>query len=227
MHLVYDSLKNSRHQMFHHNSFLPENIFNENEKFNSDWIKKNYLIGNEPIALEDLNLTTEQINNSNDFGVVWLKNIDRLLAMLPKEVDTSKYNLLDIGCGSGISTIYFFEKCNFKNLIGIDYSDKLIKLANKNLKICEKTLSHTIKNKIKFSFEDALNYVFPDDRFLMFLFHSFEGEKLELFVKKNIELWRKNGSILLYSNDHCVNDLLKYSKYHFRDDVFNLSVFGF
>lgn len=56
----------------------------------------------------------DEIRNedSTPFQVAWLQNIKRLINLF--HYDESSYSLIDLGCGSGISTLYFYENSNFK-----------------------------------------------------------------------------------------------------------------
>ena len=54
--------------------------------------------------------------------------------MLPN-FDFKNYTLLDVGCGSGIPTIYFYENSNFTKFTGFDLSKKLNNKAIKKIKI--------------------------------------------------------------------------------------------
>ena len=41
------------------------------------------------------------------------------------------FNIIDIGCGLGISTNYIHKKYKFKSYIGVDISDDLINISKK------------------------------------------------------------------------------------------------
>lgn len=42
--------------------------------------------------------------------------------------------IIDVGCGNGYSTLRFSQKFNKSNFIGVDYSEKMIRVANESLK---------------------------------------------------------------------------------------------
>ena len=60
--------------------------------------------------------------------------------MIDLEISTiSKYThsndcVLDVGCANGYSTFRQLERCNLKNITGIDFSSKMIQEANANKK---------------------------------------------------------------------------------------------
>ena len=55
--------------------------------------------------------------------------------MFSSEFDYKSFSLLDVGCGSGISTLFFHQKYDFQRCDGFDFSSSLIGLANKNKNI--------------------------------------------------------------------------------------------
>ena len=110
--------------LIHNNSWHEKNykwIRELNDKYNKNWIKYYDLKNFEVISLEDLSEENLDTRDSVRFQVVWLKNIDKIMDMLPIDFQPSEYNLVDIGCGSGISTLYFLDNFPFKNFKGVDF----------------------------------------------------------------------------------------------------------
>jgi len=82
--------------------------------------------------------------------------------MLPLEFDPACYHLLDVGCGSGVSTLYFADNYNFMSYKGFDFSPNLIEAANRNKAIFNQSC---IKNlNIQFSIGDANNWNAPNPK---------------------------------------------------------------
>lgn len=67
--------------------------------------------------------------------------------------------VLDIGCGNGYSTIIFAKNKNI-NIIGADYSKRMIKNANQSLYNNHKQLKNT-----RFEIQDILNTSYEDNYF--------------------------------------------------------------
>lgn len=113
--------------IFKHNNIKNIEIRNSNERFNQNYITS--------LNLEfDIYKYEEFLNGNNDsapYFTVWLKNIDRLFSLLPKS-SFDEYNLLDIGCGLGISTNYILKHYKFNSYSGFDISNDLLKVAKKN-----------------------------------------------------------------------------------------------
>ena len=213
-----------RHQ--YKSEFQVQNdIRKENEKFNNEWISKKTLKGDSPLTLEELNIPSEKQKNANQFQVVWLQNVVRLLDMLPTEVDISKYTLYDIGCGSGISTLFFADEYGFSEYVGFDFSAELIELAKNNLELSQSKITNC--HKINFEIGDVRSFKLPRKPLILFLFNSVEGDLLTSFIERHLDNLKTTKSFLLYANDMCVEDLQVFSKDIVRDRAFNLSVISF
>lgn len=69
--------------------------------------------------------------------------------------------VLDIGCGNGYSTIEFARRFPKMHLLGIDYSEKMIEIANEMLK----AESKEVQKRIRFEVRDILNLRLPKESF--------------------------------------------------------------
>jgi len=102
---------------------------------------------------------------------------DHYYRLLVKEeivkVIKNKKNMIDIGCGTGYSTLFYSQYV--KRIVGIDYSENMIKYANKfieNEKYLKKTVAkfpegkiNKIKKNIEFIVGDILDTKFSDENF--------------------------------------------------------------
>lgn len=209
--------------MHDHNHEIDNKIRNKNQKYNDVFIKK--------IGFKDFHVVAEELhgrdwakNGFNGFQTVWLKNIDRLMQfLLDEKIEINNYGLLDLGSGNGISTLYLGEQYNFSKLIGIEINENLHKIAKENLNKRNKILNDTESLDIEFIEINALNFEIPDEKFIIFMFNSLKWHPLELFIKKNLKNLKKNKCILLQANDHCINEVLSYSKLIKRNKFFNIS----
>jgi SAM-dependent methyltransferase len=208
-----------------HNREINEDIREENEEFNKQWIAKNQLIGDDIVLADERDVSLEVRLDASPFMVVWLKNIERLYEMFCSEFDYKSFSLLDVGCGSGISTFFFHQNYDFDRCDGFDFSSSLIGLASKNKKIISNNGVDT--SSISFEIGDAKQIKIQDKRYAVFMFNPFGWETMSEFVSNNIEVLRKNKSVILYANDICVNNLLEFGRIVKRDDIFNLSVIAF
>ena len=208
-----------------HNRDIHDDIRKENEDYNNQWIAKNKLIGEDIVLADELDVSLEVKSDASPFMVVWLKNIERLCNMFSSEFDYKSFSLLDVGCGSGISTFFFHQKYDFQRCDGFDFSSSLIGLANKNKNIINGDGVDT--TSISFKMADARKIKLQDKRYAVFMFNPFGWETMNQFVSKNIEVLQRNNSVILYANDVCVGNLLEYGRMVMRDDFYNLSVIAF
>lgn len=207
------------------NRKIHKDIREENEDFNTQWIANNKLIEEDIVLKDEFDVSSEVKLDANPFMVVWLKNVERLYEMFCSEFDCQSFVLLDVGCGSGISTIFFHQKYDFDRCDGFDFSSSLIGLANKNIKIINRNGFDT--SSISFEIADAKQIKLQDKRYALFMFNPFGWETMNEFLSNNIEVLRKNNSVILYANDTYVVNLLEFGRMVKRDNFFNLSVIAF
>lgn len=194
------------------------------EKYNSQWIEHYGLKFFETISLKELSKQKLDVKYSSPFQVVWLRNIDRLMDMMPVNINLGNYNLIDVGCGSGISTLYFYDFYPFKSFYGFDFSRDLISKAEINLK------SYLLKSKseksINFKVKDAKNFILQDQANLLFMFHPFEFPIARQFILNNLFKLKKNNSIIAFSNDFYIKKIIELNEHQklIRDTFNNLSL---
>jgi SAM-dependent methyltransferase len=104
--------------------------------------------------------------------------------LLPLE--TLDFPFIDLGCGKGRGLILAHE-AGYRNLIGIDFSQKLLDIAKNNLDSCGITadLCH----------EDADDFVFPHEPCVVYLYNPF-GERLVSRIANRIPAL----SYVIYAN---------------------------
>ncbi len=82
-------------------------------------------------------------------------------------------------------------------------------------------------SSISFKIANANQIKLQDKRYALFMFNPFGWVTMSKFVSNNIEVLRKNNSVILYANDIYVDNLLEFGRMVKRDDFFNLSVIAF
>ena len=197
-----------------------ENERLQNDSYNQKWIMRNNLIGSEIIEPNNLDIPSSKIKESGRFQVVWLQNIDRLMKLLPSDIVTTEYNLIDVGCGTGISTLYFASNYKFLEYCGFDHSQKLISMTHQNFEIFSKTNKEN--HKISFSICDANTYSIPK-KSILFLYNPFGSKTLKNMILNNIDLLKNTHSIMLYANDLFIDDIKDYGRIIGRHSKHNLS----
>tara|TARA_B100000767_G_scaffold275531_1_gene313052 strand:- start:18489 stop:19106 length:618 start_codon:yes stop_codon:yes gene_type:complete len=201
---------------FKHNNLISGLIREEEENFNQIFLNSLKL---------DLDIKQyEAVNNkdidsdSTSYMTVWLKNIDRLMELIPDNIKLENYHLCDVGCGLGISTIYFALRYNLKSYCGFDFNKKLIREAN--------YIKNNIGKKINFEVANANEKRLEEKPQLLFMFNPFGVKTLNNFINNNEQNLRNNKSIILYANDLWINEIEKSTLIN-RNHFFNLSSIEF
>ena len=153
-------------RFFHNN--LEEQDRVENEDFNRRWISERSIMNHQVIDVSNLCVSEQDKCDASPFHVVWLKNIDRLMNMLSNNIRSKDITFVDVGCGSGISTLYAADNYLFKEYIGFDFDPELIKSAELN-----RNLFKTGNKSLAFLQENARSYALPNEKCLLFMFNPF------------------------------------------------------
>jgi SAM-dependent methyltransferase len=211
--------------MHKHNKEIPAELRRENESYNFSWVSERRLVGSDNVQLDELGIDTSLASDSSPFMLVWLRNIDRLFNLLPAAVELREYSLVDVGCGSGISTSYIHKNYPLKKVIGFDFSSNLIKQSflNKNILYGQGQDG----NSLDFQVADATTFYIPKGKVILFLFNPFGWKTMKRFIENNLVALRRTGALMLYANDLCINEVTDYAKLISRDQFFNLSVVQF
>lgn len=203
--------------MFKHNNITGDKIRDENIEFNEKWIKNHKLIKSKTILVNDF----ENCNSdSSPMMVVWLKNIDRLMELTPQSININEYHFMDIGCGVGISTIYFRENYVFKKYSGFDFEKRFVKFSKLNQSI-------TTRNDINFFVKDIVDFFIEDKPSFLYLFNPFNLKLIKVFIENNFENLKKNNSIIGYVNDIHINYFELLDVKIIRNNYYNISMIIF
>jgi SAM-dependent methyltransferase len=199
-----------------------------NSQYNSNWIHCNHL--SESVkSIEELSSEGLDVSDAHPHEVGWLKNIDRLIDMLPLSFDPSDYDMIDVGCGSGISTLYFVDNYPFNSFAGIDLSPSLIDIASDNLRLfnSRKNASHEIIFKVS----DARKFILDDSKrnIFVYMFNPFGFDTAKLFLGNNLKILKRRNAILALSWDTWIWQLLaeKCHKAVIRNNFYKLSLVAF
>lgn len=129
----------------------------------------------------------DRANRTNTAGVVWLTNLRskhfasgiRYEPCHPglctwvldnAEINPNEFSFIDIGCGKGRALI-IASRYRFREMIGIDYSPRLTKIANRNMLRCG-------VRDYRIACADAADFDYPFTNTFAFLYHPFNEEEL-------------------------------------------------
>jgi len=149
---------------------------------------------------------------------MWNRNLRALL----KEAYKTGYkfdNFIDIGSGKGKPCFYAGSKHTYKNIIGVEFSQPLIDVAEKN------KLKTRLKN-LTFLNKDATKYELPSKNNLVFLVNPFDDVTLEKFVSLNLKHFQSYNTVIAYLNDVHRKSLTKLGfETIFRDQTRKISLY--
>lgn len=101
---------------------------------------------------------------------------------------------IDVGCGKGKQCIYAKKYFKFEKVIGIDFSNELIDIANRNL-------SNIKYKNVELFVADAVDWKLPNEYCFIFIYNPFNEVILNKFILNNIDNFKNNGSVVCYAND--------------------------
>lgn len=117
------------------------------------------------------------------------------------QLKNANTTFLDVGCGRG-RVLVIAAAYGFKNIIGIDFSQKL---CNEATVVCNAVTSRYPDCSVTVTCADAREYNIPDTVGVIFLFNPFDASIMSGFIQKVDEsLARKKRSLkILYANPQC------------------------
>ena len=135
------------------------------------------------------------------------------LTSLTKDIIKKKFNkkinILDIGCGSGAIAITLKKEFEDANTIGIDISNKALKLAKKNAKINNVNITFLQGNILSPLTNETFDVVISNPPYIAY------SEKIEEIVLNNephIALFTSNNGLYFYE------EILKNIKKHLKKE---------
>ena len=182
--------------------------------YNLYFIKKNNLIKYE---LEDSHNQNEKVNSKNFSRALsdcWIYMLKLSIKMFEKENNTNNYNFIDIGSGNGLQLIYAYKHHHFKTYKGIDLFKKSIIRSRESI---EKSNCHDVS----VTQNDASKYLLDDKRYFIFMFNPFAGEIMNKFLTNNIDIIRKNNSVIAYVNQISSSELRIISQFSYKKLIEN------
>jgi SAM-dependent methyltransferase len=121
--------------------------------------------------------------------------VDVFLALEPLfPQNIQKFNFVDIGAGKG-RVVLLASHFAFKKVIGIEFVPKLYRIMTSNISNYDPSKRHC--GEIEAIFGNALNYDFPNDNTVFFLFNPMKREALSVFVDRMAHSYLDNPREIL------------------------------
>ncbi|MFN8370470.1 MAG: class I SAM-dependent methyltransferase [Bacteriovoracaceae bacterium] len=137
------------------------------------------------MLLKDLNIPNASKVFAKDYMPSNYYIFKKSLKRIPEEIKHETF--IDFGCGKG-RVLLMAAESGFKKIVGIDFSDDLIKICLKNLEV--------YRNKNSCEFEvicvDALLYSIPKNATLFYFYNPFWPEVFSQIVSKIVESIKAN-----------------------------------
>ena len=173
------------------------------------------------IPLSDL--TTEHrdaLPHANQYQATWCSTVRRLMGEAAK-TGIAFENFIDIGSGKGKACFYAATRPPFRKIIGVEFSKELVDIANRNLMKFR-------SDNIEFIEADASRFRLPEANNLVFLFNSFDGHLLSVFIETNLAHFQAFDTLIAYSNDLQKETLTRHGfSTLFRDQKKKMSLFQY
>jgi hypothetical protein len=154
------------------------------------------------------NVTTASILLQADFGkntqnqmhALYYRGSDSLVfnnALLSLKINFNDYTFIDFGSGKG-KALFLASAYSFKKIIGIEFSEVLDAVAQKNI-------SQFTKKTIEAYCMDAIDYKIPDESLVCYFYHPFDEyimAKVISNIRQAYHLYKKN-IIIVYNHFRC------------------------
>lgn len=147
----------------------------------------------------------EQLVSSNQAALahatayqgVWCRNV-RTLLLEALRCNPGLRHFVDLGSGKGKACFYAATQHAFERIVGVEFSEPLVDIANQNLALFE---ARHPGEAIAFLAADASTFELPHGATLVFMFNPFDGVILEHFLRHNRAHFAKHRSLVAYAND--------------------------
>lgn len=131
------------------------------------------------IEVSELGLSDEPLKHAVHYEASSLPKLHRALRHLG--VDEGRYTFVDVGSGKGLVVIEAAKR-RFREVVGLEISALAHEIAEKNLAAVAETLS--LRAQVKLLNLNALDYEFPADRQIIYLYNPFSEAFLQPLLEK-------------------------------------------
>lgn len=154
------------------------------------------------IQADQLDISEDRKNQAVQYQGTPTVNLGLALAKLP--INYANFVFIDIGCGKG-RAVFMAARCPFKGIVGVELSEKLHKMCEKNINSLKKEKLKCLD--IKAVCQDAATFQFPGEPSVIYFFQPF-NEEIFRMVLENIGRSLKTHNreiIIMYYHPGCKN----------------------
>ncbi len=194
-----------------------------NEARNSRWISKYAFVQTGFMPLGEGATTQGMPQDANPHQLVWLANLQYGVRKAAQFEGITSWNFLDLGCGTGVPSIYAHLRLGFKRSEGFDIDSRFIEWAKENARRAG------VEKDVIFETANASDFMLPDRKYFLFFFNSFGEVTLKAFLETNKDRLEKNRAIICLVNDWAAPLIssMENTSLLFRNVKRNLSLFRF
>ncbi|KAI9554183.1 hypothetical protein GHT06_019455 [Daphnia sinensis] len=168
----------------------------------------------------------ENFKDHGDIGEIWFgkKVMDSIVKWTTDKFEKN-INILDLGCGNGVLLIQLAQK-GFENLVGVDYSESAIILANtiaesRQAKISYKTMDVLSEGAVGSEDHGKYNLLLDKGTFdAISLMEDFGSAVRERYLKATSSLLKEDGLFLMATCNWTIDEIVQHmAAYYSRTEV--------
>ena len=188
--------------------------------YNYYFIKSNNLKCYKPKNPDEFQELTTSKKHSRAVLDGWLYLSNKLIKMLKKEHDCKDFNFIDVGCGNGLPLVFVKKKFDFQSVSGFDHIKEVVERSKDNV-------ARAGLKDINIFIADAKYFKLDNKKYFLYMFNPFDADIMNEFMKNNIDIMQKTGSVIAYYNQISdeLNIIEKFPyKKIIKDDYYKISI---
>ncbi|XP_057375140.1 EEF1A lysine methyltransferase 2-like [Daphnia carinata] len=168
----------------------------------------------------------ENFKDHGDIGEIWFgkKVMDSIVKWTTDKFEKN-INILDLGCGNGVLLIQLAQK-GFENLVGVDYSESAIVLANaiaesRQANISYKTIDVLSEGAVDSEDHGKYNLLLDKGTFdAISLMEDFGSAVCERYLKATSSMLKEDGLFLMATCNWTIDEIVQHmATYYSRTEV--------
>jgi hypothetical protein len=138
-------------------------------------------------ALSELDIDSPNIAHGHDYHPVHRLSFDWAMSQLPE--DAGQFTFIDLGAGRGRALLLASLR-PFRKISGVEFARQLHDDACMNIAQFPRSLMKC--RNIECLLKDAADFTLPDEKMVIFINNSFDGEMTESVIDKIVSSWKNH-----------------------------------